>query len=141
MAWNNDINYLTVSVSQESGCSLSGSSVSGFFTDTIKSQGAGWGCSHLQAQPGKDPLQAHMAFGRMQFLTGCWPEAVPSSLPRGSLHQNKQAEKARESQRGGSHSAYHFIMEVTPHHSLPCSVTRSMYLGPPAPRGGGYTGL
>lgn len=131
VAWNNNINYLTVSVRWESGCSLSGSSVSGSFTDPVQSLGAGWDCSPLQAQLRRDPLQAHLTIGRIQFLASSWPEAIPSSLPQGSLHQNKQAEKARESRRDGSHSLYHLIMEVTSHHSLPYSVMRSMYLAPP----------
>ena len=102
------------------------------------SQGAGWGCSHPKAQMGKGPLQAPVAVGRMQFLAGCWPEDVPISLPQGSLPQSGQAERVRGSQRDGSHSLYHFIMEVTSHHNLLYFIMRSIYPGPRTPRGGGH---
>lgn len=83
-----------------------------------------------------------MAIGGTQFLTGWWPEAVPTSLPWGFLQHGsllphiQQAEKARECQSDGSHSLCDSIIEVTSPHCLLYSVMRSTYIGPLTPRQG-----
>ena len=50
------------------------------------SQGVGWGCGHLKAQPGEDWLPDSLTIGRNSFLTGCWAEGLIPLLAVGQRH-------------------------------------------------------
>lgn len=125
VAYNSHItsNYLTTSVCQESRYSLTGSLVSGSLR--------GYTEMHLKARLGKDTPSSFpwlLAGGSPSLTVG---RKAPSSLPQRLLQHGScitRASKLRRQERARDMevSFHKLIMEMTPHHSLLYSVTRSM---------------
>lgn len=84
--------YFVVSVGQESGHGLAGTSASRSLLSQSCNQGVGWDCDHLKVQLDQDLLPSSFLWllagfisSWTQLFVGRWPEIAFGSLPSGLL--------------------------------------------------------